>query len=59
VTFAPEGSRTLDDLLEMKEELQKIFGRPVELVETRLIESSPNYIRRKHILSNLEPIYVA
>jgi uncharacterized protein len=31
----------------------------VDLVEKRLIESSPNYIRRKHILNNLETVYVA
>ena len=59
VTFAPGISWKLDDILEMKEELQKIFGRRVDLVEKRLIESSPNYIRRKHILSNLETLYVA
>lgn len=59
VTFAPEASSSLDDVLEMKEELQKMFGRPVDLVEKRLVESSPNYIRRNHILNNLETIYVA
>jgi uncharacterized protein len=59
VTFAPDTSWRLDHILEMKEELQKIFGRPVDLVERRLIESSPNYIRRKHILNNLETLYVA
>jgi predicted nucleotidyltransferase len=59
VTFAPQTSWRLDHILEMKEELQKIFGRPVDLVERRLIESSPNYIRREHILNNLETLYVA
>jgi predicted nucleotidyltransferase len=59
VTFAPGIFWKLDDILEMKEDLQEIFGRRVDLVEKRLIESSPNYIRRKHILSNLETLYVA
>ena len=59
VTFALDTSWRLDHVLEMKEELQKIFGRPVDLVERRLIENSPNYIRRKHILNNLETLYVA
>ena len=59
VAFAPGTSWRLDDILEMKEELRTIFGRPVDLVERRLIESSPNYIRRKHILNNLETLYVA
>lgn len=59
VAFAPSTSWRVDDILEMKEELQKIFGRRVDLVERRLVESSPNYIRRKHILNNLETLYVA
>ena len=54
VTFAPESSWRLDHILEMKEEMEKLLGRRVDLVEKRLIESSPNYIRRKHILNNLE-----
>jgi predicted nucleotidyltransferase len=59
VTFAPGTSWTVDHLLEMKEELKEIFGRRVDLVDRRLIVSSPNYIRRKHILDHLETIYVA
>ena len=43
----------------MKEELVALFGREVDLVERRLVEESENYIRRKHILSNLETVYVA
>lgn len=59
VSFAPGNSWRVDAILEMKEELQKIFGRRVDLVERRLVENNPNYIRRKHILNNLETIYVA
>lgn len=59
VTFAPDTAWRFDDLLEMKEELEKLFGRPVDLVERHLVESSENYIRRKHILSHLERLYVA
>lgn len=59
VTFAPGVSWGFDDHLTMKEELQALFGRPVDLVERRLIEASENYIRRRHILSHLEPLYVA
>jgi uncharacterized protein len=43
----------------MKEELEAMFGRPVDLVEKSLVERSKNYIRRKHILDHLETIYVA
>jgi hypothetical protein len=43
----------------MKEELESMLGRKVDLVEKRLVESSENYIRRRHILSHAETIYVA
>ena len=43
----------------MKGELESLIGRTVDLVEKRLIDESPNYIRRKHILTHMEPIYVA
>ena len=59
VTFAPDASWRFYDLLIMKEELEVMFGRPVDLVEKRLIECSENYIRRMHILNHMETIYVA
>ncbi len=59
VSFSPGMSWGLEDFLTMKEELEALFGRPVDLVERRLVEGSENYIRRRHILSHLEPLYVA
>jgi predicted nucleotidyltransferase len=59
VTFAPDASRRFYDLVSMKEELEAMFGRPVDLVERHLIERSENYIRRRHILNHMETIYVA
>ena len=59
VTFLPYAAWKLDDFLDMKDELERLLGRPVDLVKKQLVESSPNYIRRKHILSHMEPIYVA
>jgi len=59
VTFAPDAVWKLDDLLTMKEELETMFERGVDLIEKRLVESSENYIRRKHILTHMETIYVA
>ena len=46
-------------MLDMKEELESLFGRAVDLVEKRLVEESRNYIRRKHILSHMEAVYAA
>lgn len=59
VTFAPDSTRRFYDLIDMKEELERMLGRKVDLVEKRLVESSENYIRRRHILSHAETIYVA
>jgi predicted nucleotidyltransferase len=59
VTFEPEVRWEFQQWLEMTRELEALFGRRVDLVERRMVEQSINYIRRKHILSHLEPIYVA
>ena len=59
VTFEPEVRWEFQQWLEMTRELEALFGRKVDLVERRMVEQSKNYIRRKHILSHLEPIYVA
>lgn len=59
VDFESGSDRDYEQLQRMKEELERLFGRPVDLVERRLIERSDNYIRRKHILTHLETVYVA
>ena len=59
VDFAAGHRPTLDALLQMEDELAALFGRNVDLVERDQIEASTNYIRRKHILRSLEPVYVA
>ncbi len=59
VTFAPETRYSLFDLVHMQDELKEIFGREVDLVERKAVERSENYIRRKHILRSVEPVYVA
>jgi predicted nucleotidyltransferase len=59
VRFSPEARWGLFDLMRMEEELKTIFGREVDLVERSAVEHSRNYVRRKAILNNLEPIYAA
>ena len=59
VRFEPGSPRSLSDLVHMEDELKAIFGRKVDLVDRRAVESSENYIRRRHILSTAEAIYVA
>jgi uncharacterized protein len=59
VTFSPDSDWGVEHLLDMKEELELLFGRAVDLVEKRLVEESRNYLRRKHILSHMEAVYAA
>ena len=59
VSFEPAARWSLMAMVEMQDELEKILGRKVDLVERSAIERSENYIRRRHILASAEPFYVA
>ncbi len=59
VTYRSGFRPGLRERLDMEEEFAALFGRRVDLVERRLIEESPNYIRRRSILEALETIYAA
>ena len=59
VTFDDNAKITLFNLVDMKEELEKIFGREVDIVSRRGIESSRNKIRKENILNSREVIYVS
>ena len=59
VTFAEDVCYSLFDLIRMGDELEGILGRSVDLIDRRAIETSPNYIRRREILSTSKVIYAA
>ena len=59
VRFAPEARHTLLDMVRMQEELQRLLGREVDLVEREAVEQSRNYIRRRAILQSAEVIHAA
>lgn len=59
IRFDPQAHFTLWDMAEMGDELAKIFGREVDLIERTAIEQSRNYIRRAAILESIETIYAA
>ncbi|MCX6343950.1 MAG: nucleotidyltransferase family protein [Armatimonadetes bacterium] len=59
VKFEPSAKLSLFDMVRMENELSELLGRKIDLVERKAVEQSENYIRRKHILSNLEQVYVA
>jgi uncharacterized protein len=56
VSFAPDGSITFDNRVEMLDELAEIFGREVDLVEKDMIR---NPFRRHDILTTKEVVYAA
>jgi predicted nucleotidyltransferase len=56
ITFDPNASWTLFDLVEMQDELRGIFGREIDLISKRGLENSQNYIRKKEILKTAENI---
>ena len=59
VSFVEDARWSLVDMVAMQEELSQLLGREVDLVERHAVEASENYIRRRHILSSAEPVYVA
>lgn len=59
VTFAEDSGWTVFDLVTMKDELEAIFGREVDLVSRRGLEMSRNHIRKQAILSSAQVLYAA
>lgn len=59
VSFGEGAAHGVGELLDMEEELQKLFGRRVDLIKRELVEQSPNWIRRRNILSTAHLIYAA
>ncbi len=56
VTLSPQAQWSLYEWVDMREELQKIFARPVDLVSTKGLR---NPFRRKSILGSRRVIYAA
>ncbi|OCQ99613.1 DNA polymerase subunit beta [Nostoc sp. MBR 210] len=59
ITFSPTAKRGLTETLQMRDELQAIFNRPVDLIVKAAIERSENWLRRKNILESAQVIYAA
>ena len=57
VSFAPDSRVSLFDWPDMQDELQAIFGRPVDLLTRRGVEKSENPFRRKSILDSARVVY--
>ena len=57
VTFEPAARNDLAAFADLKEALEKLLGRPVDLVEREALEASRNFIRRRAILKEAETVY--
>jgi predicted nucleotidyltransferase len=57
VTFAPDARYGFRQLTIMQDELEALFGRPVDLLDKQAVQESPNYIRRHAILHAAEVVY--
>ena len=59
VSFREDAGWSLFDWVEMVDELKEVFGRDVDLLSRRGVESSRNPLRRRAIISSAEIIYAA
>ena len=59
VTFAPTADWGLFDHVQMKEELNQLLNRKIDLLSRQAVEQSHNQPRRQAILDTAQIIYVA
>jgi predicted nucleotidyltransferase len=57
VTFAADADWGLLDHVQMQQELQTLLQRNVDLISKRALERSPNWLRRKEILSTAQVLF--
>ena len=57
VTFEPTSQVSLFDFMHAEEELSRILGHPVDLVERSAIENSYNYIIRQSIFPSMQVVF--
>jgi len=59
VEFKPGSGISLFDIVDLKKEFEKLFGREVDIVSKTAIKRSRNPLRRKGILENYKVIYAS
>lgn len=57
VTFEPEARHSFYELVDMQDELEAMFGRPVDLLTRAGVESMVNWYRRRAILNTAKVVY--
>lgn len=56
-TFTPAARNDLIAFADLKDAIEKLLGRRVDLAERDAVEASRNCIRRRRILAESEPVY--
>lgn len=59
IAFDPDADWGLLDHVRMKQELQSLLGRDVDLFTRRALESSPNWLLRNEILATAQTLFRA
>ena len=57
ITFSSTAKRGLTETMQMRDELEIIFQRPVDLIVKSAINRSENWLRRKNILESAQIIH--
>ncbi len=58
-TFQDNAEHSLFSKVRIKEEFEKLFGRPVDLISRNAIEKSRNIYKKRAILEHSKVIYAA
>lgn len=59
VTWTADAEWDVLDHVRMEREMAQLVGRRVDIVSREAVEESPNWIRKRNILSNVELIHAA
>ena len=59
ITYLPSAPRGLLEKVQLKEQFENLFHRPVDLISKTSIENSYNWIKRSSILNSCEVLYRA
>ncbi len=59
IEFEPDAEPSSAGFRDVKEALEQVLQRPVNLIERIAVEQSRNYLRRRRILQEAEPPFVA
>ncbi|MBW4442277.1 MAG: nucleotidyltransferase domain-containing protein [Plectolyngbya sp. WJT66-NPBG17] len=57
ISFAPQARQGLSEMIQIQEELERLFQRKVDCIVRESIKQSQNWIRKRNILNSAEVVY--